>query len=408
MFHNNSPKRSKISLGATFILLIPVIYISITLFFLIFGDVVELLKSSVMNTNTNSNGINTDTIKDILPPITDSSLFNTNNDIELYYKNALLPLVDVIKTWPPEQAGVAVRPVDWVDVVPRFDWNDIKSREAALRVRKSEKPFIIRNVPSVVEATSKWSEKYLKSQFGNKHGTVEKSDTNSFMYWNGRKNRNIGGGPTNYNPMSWGNFKEKVKSLENTISGAPHFPHYYWHTSSKTDAFISEDLKLFKKSDSFFIVDPDEYTVPIACRVGTKGLCNEMHYDTHRTFAAQIIGSKRWIFLPPTDCNKLYLYPTNHMSSRHSPIDINTGLINITKYPLAIDAMAIETVVHQGEVAYLPSNWFHHIISQEYNIQCIARSGHSLVGDDSIEKCGFKGLGLGRGKGKGKKNKLIK
>jgi hypothetical protein len=56
-----------------------------------------------------------------------------------------------------------------------------------------------------------------------------------------------------------------------------------------------------------------------------------------------------------------------------------------------LTTLAIETVVNAGEVAYLPSNWFHHIISQEFNMQCIARSGHSLQGDDYIEECGFKG-----------------
>jgi hypothetical protein len=158
------------------------------------------------------------------------------------------------------------------------------------------------------------------------------------------------------------------------------------------DDWITKDLHgIFEKKKSFFIIDPSEYNVPIACRVGTKGLCNEMHYDTHRTFAAQLKGSKRWIFLPPSECSKLYLYPTSHISARHAEVDINSGSIDSNKFPLTTKAIGIETVINEGEVAYLPSNWFHHIISQEYNIQCIARSGHSLRGDEDIANCGFGG-----------------
>lgn len=415
MYRSQSPRfvKNKFSLGIFVVVLLPVIYIFVTLFMIIFGAPtdqqehdkamkqqweIEFAKS--LNRSRTGNQLQVDS----LPEISNPKLFQTADDIERYYANALAPLGDIIKFWPPQDAGVSVRPSNWVDIVPRFDWNDPTSREAALRVRKAEKPFVIRNVPSVLEASAKWTDKYLATQFGKKRGTVEKSDSNSFMYWNGRggrsRNRESSTNPTIYNSMSWSAFKGFAKELENTISGAPYLPHYYWHTNAKTDPWIGKDLKLFQKSDNFFIVDPSEFTVPIACRVGTKGLCNENHYDTHRTFAAQIVGSKRWIFLPPSECSKLYLYPERHISSRHSAVNINSGVINATKYPLAAQAMAVETVVHTGEVAYLPSNWFHHIISQEFNVQCIARSGHSLVGDDYIEKCGFKG---GRGRSKIKK-----
>lgn len=315
----------------------------------------------------------------------DPSLYTDRPKIDALFEKALRPLKDIIEDWHPELTKEK-RPSTWVDVVPRFDWSNLTSRRAALQVRQSEHPFVLRNVPSVMLASRKWTDDYLSEHFGSHIGKVERSNSKSFMYWRQRKNAYKG--PTSTSPMSWSQFLKNARKIEETND--PNEPHYYWHAHGKgADQWIADDLDLFAKDNSFFIVDRSEYTVPIACRVGTKGLCNEMHYDTHRTFAAQLVGSKRWIFLPPSECSKLYLYGPKHQSARHSPIDVNSGHFNETSYPLTVNAMAIEAVVEEGEVAYLPSNWFHHIISQEFNVQCIARSGHSLRGDDYIEACGF-------------------
>jgi hypothetical protein len=42
-----------------------------------------------------------------------------------------------------------------------------------------------------------------------------------------------------------------------------------------------------------------------------------------------------------------------------------------------------------GEILYIPSYWFHYIISQDASIQCNARSGDSEVGREQITNCGF-------------------
>jgi len=350
------------------------------------------------STNHEDNDKEKEDIKKIRPKpkLSDPNQFLTEEGINEYYSNALLPLSTIVDFWHPESTD---QPIDWIDVVPRFDWNDPISRKAAQMVRESEKPFVMTGVPELLQTSKKWNSKYLYRKLSKKTGNVEISNTKSFMFW--RRKGNARNGPTFYERMSWDSFLEKAKKLD--FKNIPNEKHYYWHTSASSDPWIEEDLKMFDIKNDFFIVDKSEYNVPIACRIGTKGLCNENHYDTHRTFAAQIIGSKRWIFQPPTECEKMYLYPDKHISSRHSMIDINSGNINFTKYPKAKTALAIETVIHEGEIGYLPSNWFHHIISQEFNIQCIARSGHSLEGDDYIENCGF--AGGRRAMGKPKKRK---
>ncbi|CAM9869379.1 unnamed protein product, partial [Laminaria digitata] len=38
-------------------------------------------------------------------------------------------------------------------------------------------------------------------------------------------------------------------------------------------------------------------------------------------------------------------------------------------------APALETVLEAGEFLYVPSFWYHYIVSERYNVQCNARSG---------------------------------
>lgn len=47
---------------------------------------------------------------------------------------------------------------------------------------------------------------------------------------------------------------------------------------------------------------------------------------------------------------------------------------------IAGQAQAIETVLKAGEVLYIPSHWFHHIIGLQKNAQCNVRSGVDLKG----------------------------
>jgi hypothetical protein len=54
-----------------------------------------------------------------------------------------------------------------------------------------------------------------------------------------------------------------------------------------------------------------------------------------------------------------------------------------------MNSKATEVVLSMGEMLYLPSYWFHYIISQDASIQCNARSGESIEGKEFIDKCGF-------------------
>jgi len=56
-------------------------------------------------------------------------------------------------------------------------------------------------------------------------------------------------------------------------------------------------------------------------------------------------------------------------------------------------ALAIDTVLKAGEVLYIPSHWFHYIVSLQKSAQCNVRSGIDFDGNpifggrETVETC---------------------
>ena len=98
-------------------------------------------------------------------------------------------------------------------------------------------------------------------------------------------------------------------------------------------------------------------------------------------------GERRYILSHPKECKLLALYPKGHPSGRHSAVDWSDP--DIDQFPQFADAKANEIVLQAGDVLYLPTYWFHYIISLEMNFQCNTRSGISSEYRRFIKDCGF-------------------
>lgn len=119
-----------------------------------------------------------------------------------------------------------------------------------------------------------------------------------------------------------------------------------------------------------------------------RGIIAEAHFDNGRNSVAMVRGSKRYILAPPESCRHLNIISNKkHPSFRHSMIDF--GNLEQSQANQLQKVKSIETIVRAGEVLYIPSFWFHYIVSLNYSIQCNARSGFSDVkeGKYAIEKC---------------------
>mmetsp|Transcript_18360 Transcript_18360/g.17679 ORF Transcript_18360/g.17679 Transcript_18360/m.17679 type:complete len:130 (+) Transcript_18360:167-556(+) len=119
-----------------------------------------------------------------------------------------------------------------------------------------------------------------------------------------------------------------------------------------------------------------------------RGIIAEAHYDSGRNMVAMLGGAKRYILNPPKECKKLGLITDQkHPSYRHSIIDWSDISQATSRGFAAVDA--IDTIVQKGEVLYIPSYWFHYIVSLKYSIQCNSRSGSppNKDGQQYIEDC---------------------
>lgn len=106
----------------------------------------------------------------------------------------------------------------------------------------------------------------------------------------------------------------------------------------------------------------------------------QAHYDSGRNMVAMLKGQKRYILAPPSACKTLGIIADNaHPSYRHSVIDWSN--IDEAKERGFANAQGIDTIVRKGEVLYIPSFWFHYIVSLEYSIQCNTRSGYPPNGE---------------------------
>lgn len=315
---------------------------------------------------------------------------NSNMTYPLYHN-----LAKIIDDWNPDDPDP---PSHFVETLQHFNYSDDKERAMARNFRNHEVPFKLYDVPEFERVRKKWSDEYLTSVLGDNMGVhVEHSDTNHFMYWSGKKTKDWEP-PTEIlkeGEMMWGEWLKHAKKADKEKPDNKKAEHYYFmHSAMRGDrrnTFIARDLPVFSSGKkNFFIVAPD-MNKGIQCRFGMRGIIAEAHYDGGRNNVAMLKGTKRYILTPPTECDSLALIKDRkHPSYRHSQLDWSDPKQAKSKLS---KVNAIDTIVREGEMLYIPSYWIHYIISLNYSVQCNSRSGPppNDKGLDSIEVC----MGMG-------------
>jgi len=210
------------------------------------------------------------------------------------------------------------------------------------------------------------------------------------MYWNGRRNDPEYVPPTEIIDEKFPAWRKKAQYADDMkISNASE--HFYFMTNSNvgdTGTWIAKDLDIFSTDTENFFITNVEANKGIQCRFGMRGIIAESHYDTGRNMVAMLKGNKRYILNPPKACDKLgIITDRKHPSFRHSVLDWSDE--RQAEASGFADVQAIDTIVRTGEVLYIPSFWFHYVISLEYSIQCNSRSGTPPGGQGRavIDKC---------------------
>jgi hypothetical protein len=293
----------------------------------------------------------------------------------------------LLDNWNPDLTDI---PPTHFDSICRFDYQTEFNK--ALNYRNAEKPFVVYNVPEVDEVVKKWSDlDYLNKLVGpHTKYHAETSSNNHFMYWRKKSKKRMEQlkfkPPTGKIPISFPDWLEVAVTNHNkTLVDREHL--YFRITGQNKDHFMFKELPFFYPKESLFMVKPREQR-GIHCRFGMKSVVAECHYDGSRNYVAALGGMRRFILNHPDQCENLYLYPLEHPSGRHSEVDWPNP--DYDKYPKFATAQSNEIITRPGDVFYMPTSWFHYIVSLNVNFQCNTRSGKTSENSKFMQKCGFK------------------
>eukprot|EP00536_Pseudo-nitzschia_multiseries_P000767 jgi/Psemu1/179409/e_gw1.9.174.1 len=345
-------------------------------------------------------------------------------------------LLQILDHWNPDKPEIPEDTTIYQGICV-FDFQ--RDYQKALNYRKREVPFVVSNDPAVQDTAKRWmAPGYMDRLMGTVKHRTEYSESNHFMYWNAnaqvrrkqhvapRRGGNLfeGNGhpdgrgvdrdlahwqqPTKMMRMTYAewlthanvteggeqnqNQKQKQKHV------GPHDPHWYFRLigcgeqspegacDKGSSEYLFDELTFFQPKENLYMVDPGEQK-GIHCRFGMSGVIAENHFDQSRNAIAVMGGERRYILSHPNQCSVLSLLPKGHPSARHSAVDWSNP--DLEAYPEFAQAESNEVVLQAGDVLYLPTQWFHYIISLNLNFQCNSRSGITPNYFKPIRQCGF-------------------
>lgn len=315
-------------------------------------------------------------------------------------------ILTILHHWNPDNTTI---PADGIyQSLCVFDWQT--EQHKAERYRELELPFVVTNHPEVLRAAERWTTPgYLERVLGdtaqrNEHST----NTNHLMFWrtyhlNAQSIPKDWKAPTEMVELTYADWLTKAQAMEQQ-SGADHTQRDHWYfrlngggynakdpqakSHPQNNPVLFHELPMFiPEQANFFLVEPTKGH-GINCRFGMKGAIAEAHFDPTRNFILVLGGQRRYILTHPDQCENLELYPLKHPSGRHSRVDWSVPPPLDTERPFG-RARAQEVVLQAGDALYLPTSWFHFIVSLNRNYQCNARSGTTYEHADVIADCGF-------------------
>lgn len=345
----------------------------------------------------------------------------------------LSSLEDLMQQWPQDQDyafaattadGTTATSTSTIhETLQHFNYSDPAQLQMAKLFRDAELPFKLYGVPDVEAAATKWTDEYVGTMFGDHtagllfgrggntakwrgddipmaKGTAQESRTNYFAFYVAKSwdVERMGLAPTRNNDWSYDTWAKHAVYAD-AVSLPADKPHFYWQSGVPPEerqkpkskwCFISRDLPSFSSPEENFFVFHVQEQKGIQCRFSERGIVAATHFDGGRNMVAMLQGAKRYILSPPNQCSKLGIFTRKRSPIyRHSLLNFGhiphlrnetvaaTGMSKEERAWLerAATSQALETVLKQGEVLYIPSHWFHYIVSLQKSAQCNVRSG---------------------------------
>lgn len=319
---------------------------------------------------------------------------------------------ELLTRWPQDELDKPPSPI--LEQLIHFNFSDPKEKAMAKNFRDARLPFKVYDVPEIAAAGEKWTDEYVALNFDRaglplfqsgipprSSGNCQESHDNFFAFFSPTNWQTSIMGPPPYRNNDW-TYKKWALHARYADSTSLSFdqPHFYYQSGVPRSeryepkdkwTFVSRDLPSFSaNTETFFQFQPEEQK-GIQCRFGERGVTAATHYDAGQNMVAMITGAKRYILSPPKECSKLGIVTARgntlfrhsllnfgHISHLETSEDIpgqERGWLERSK-----TALAVETVLKAGEVLFIPSHWFHYIISLQKSAQCNVRSGVDEIG----------------------------
>ncbi|OWZ18193.1 hypothetical protein PHMEG_0007755 [Phytophthora megakarya] len=311
----------------------------------------------------------------------------------------LFPSAALFDNWKPENTVHVPHAI--FDSICHFNVSDPYEFRLAQMFREMEVPFVAYGVPELSAAVERWTDEYLTEKLNPKtFYKVHVANNSHFMYY--LKSKQIAGEKDTYKSR-WMTYPQFVKAVNDVKlledDGKPH--EFYYFMLKKKDfsdraAFVYDELQFLNPTltehdpryGDVFIRDASlAKDRGMRCRLGMRGIIAEGHIDGGFNHISMIRGTKRYVIAPPSACRCQGLM-IRGQSARHTSFNWS----DTSALPEdARNCPAAEVALTAGEVLYLPSYWYHHIVSLDASIQCNVRSGF-VVRDDMkkfLSECGF-------------------
>mmetsp|Transcript_52905 Transcript_52905/g.120583 ORF Transcript_52905/g.120583 Transcript_52905/m.120583 type:complete len:420 (+) Transcript_52905:245-1504(+) len=306
------------------------------------------------------------------------------------------PLCDLLKAWSPDDPNVPRGGL--TDALPVFNYGIESERFAAQSYREAELPLVLEGVPELDATNARWTDDFLKAAFasmenskkGHKYKIERSIRKGHFLYYSKGHARSDWNPPTemvgNLAYQDYESAASKAEKHEGHVEGGLLYLTISASLGGVTQ-WVLEGLS-FLKDNKYFRVNYPAAFHGINCRFGMKGIVQAAHYDHGRNFIAMVSGHKRYVILPPRACPALELLDKSEPTARHASFDwADEAELEARQGQPFCSAEATELVLGPKQVLYLPSYWFHYIVSLDKTVQCNSRSGNDAGSSSLIEQC---------------------
>ncbi|KAJ0406285.1 hypothetical protein P43SY_007073 [Pythium insidiosum] len=320
----------------------------------------------------------------------------------------LFPAGELLRHWPSHDTTA---PSETFSSLCRFNISSPYERALARVFHAMEVPFVMYGVPELDAAAARWDDAYLTQQLGpDELYLVSVFNSSHFLYYR-RSHAGPSDPPSPHEPEAWTypDFVEYTRRRDAPVPAAaagpaaasklPPFAYLMLFASDIRDraAFVLRDLAFLDPASAatseaygdLFLRDKAEAARKgLRCRIGVRGIVSDGHVDAGLNMVAMVRGAKRYVLSPPSVCGCLGLLPSGP-SARHTTVDWDRVARERTAPHFG--CAATEVVVSTGDVLYIPSFWYHHIVALDQSIQCNARSGVITrpVVREALERCGL-------------------